>query len=37
MTEGARCSWARRAQPEIPGGKFFFADVTDVGIYIYKT
>ena len=27
MREGARCSWARRAQPEIPGGKFFFADV----------
>ena len=27
MTGGARCSWARRAKPEIPGGKFFFADV----------
>ena len=26
MTQGARCSWARRAQPEILGGKSFFAD-----------
>ena len=44
MTEGARCSWARRAQPEIPGGKFFFADedrwntafITHRGLYQYK-
>ena len=28
MGGGARCMRARRAQAEIPGGKFFFADVS---------